>query len=371
MPSAPRFLSAEFMYRPRPTEPRARRVFDYALAARLSELSRYPDAAVLLICDREATAASLAHLPADYPRLAFSTAFANPPPLPPAPHDPYGETPARCGWPDPSAWRRYALTDRWARISYALAAVSALPADGRLIMPAHDAVWGAGLLERLAQLGDSHGQNGLPAAVSPATPYQHSAVPGAEAPAEIIAALNAAFAGLAPDLEGDAGAPFQAFWGKMGIIPFGLAAEILRRAETFVWEDDLEIDRVIREAGYGVFCQWIDDPALYRQVLPVFDRAGLKAVIERTLHYSLNIPGDASQLTRPLAAAELQRRQRDPQFALAYALAQAVIAECRAEIDARLARCGQSWVDWGAYRYVVRVGDPLVQVWRYEHGMVY
>ena len=36
----------------------------------------------------------------------------------------------------------------------------------------------------------------------------------------------------------------------------------------------------------------------------------------------------------------------------------------------RLGRYGLSWVDWGTYRYVVRVGDPLVQVWKYEGGMV-
>ncbi len=370
MSGLPHFLSAEFMYRPRPIDPRARRVFDFALAARLSELSRYADAGVLLICNSEATAESLTHLAAEYPRLAFETALVNPLPLPPATRDPYGDTPVRCQWPDPQAWRRYAQTDRWARIGFALEYGRRLDSSSYLIMPAHDAVWGEELLAMLVRLSETDAQNGLPAAVSPYSPQHHSAVPGADIPPDIIDALNAAFARLSFNSDPCDDEHYQAFWGKMGLIPFGMCGEILRRAETFVWEDDLEIDRVIREAGYAVRCRWVDDPALYRQALPVFDLAGLKAVIERTLHYSLNIPGDSSILTRPLDAPGRLRQQLNPRFARGYALSQAVIAECRAEIDARLERFGQSWVDWGAYRYVVRVGDPLVQVWKYERPML-
>jgi hypothetical protein len=156
----------------------------------------------------------------------------------------------------------------------------------------------------------------------------------------------------------------------MGMIPFAMCAEILRRADMLVWEDDLEIDRVIREAGYDVRCLWADDPNLYRQALPVFDRAGLRAVIERTLHYSLSIPGDTSLLTRPLDALGQFRRQLDPPFAWGLALSEAITAECKAEIAQRLERYGASWVDWGAYRYVARVGDPVVQVWKTQSDML-
>ncbi len=370
MVHSPHLISAEFMYRPRPTEARARRVFDYTLAARLSELSRYDSAGVLLICDSPATADNLAHLPAEYPRLDFQTALVNPQPLSPAKNDAYANTPTRCGWPDPAHWRRYDLTDRWARITYALDYVGKQSDISFLIMPAHDAVWGDGLLARLAGLSERHAQNGLPAAVSPYSPVHHSPVPGADIPPDVIDALNAAFGRDSLLCWRLARGQYQAFWGKMGMIPFGMCGDILKRAETFVWEDDLEIDRVIREAGYAARAQWIGNPAIYRQALPLFDRAGLKAVIERTLHYSLNIPGDDSVLTRPLDRIGRAHKAISPRFAHAVALAEAVTAECRAEIDARLERCGQSWVDWGAYRYVVRVGDPLVQVWKYERAML-
>lgn len=357
------------MYRSRPTDPRARRVFDFTLASRLNELSRCSDAAVLLICDGEATAASLAHLAAEYPRLTFETAFVNPEPLPSSPRDAYADTPVRCEWPSPLAWRRYTMTDRWARITYALDAASQ-QTNGYLIMPAHDAVWGAGLLATLERLSQRHARSGLPAAVSPYSPQHHSPVPGAEIPSEIIDALNAGFARDSLLRWRLARGDYQAFWGKMGMISFGMCGEIRRRAETFVWEDDLEIDRVIREAGFAACCQWVGSPALYRQALPVFDRAGLKAVIERTLHYSLNIPGDSSILARPLDVPGRLRRRLNPRFANALALSESLTAECRGEIDARLSRFGQSWVDWGAYRYVVRVGDPLVQVWKYDRAML-
>ncbi|MCC6805703.1 MAG: hypothetical protein IT319_22670 [Anaerolineae bacterium] len=357
-----RLVSAEFMYKPRPAEPRARRVFDYALVSRLNELSQHQPAAVVLICDSEATAASFADLPAAYPHLRFAAVAANPELV----ADTRSDTPARCGWDDPDGWHRYNLTDRWARILCALEIARQIPAPGWLIMPAHDAVWGRGLLRLLMGISEGGAQNGLPAAVSPYTPYQHSAVPGADIPHEIIAALNAAFgrdSGLRWRLRSG---NYQAFWGKTGLLPFGMSDTVLRSADKASWEDDLEIDRVLHDAGFGARCRWVGNPSLYRQALPVFDRAGLRAVIDRTLHYSLPIPGDTSLLTRPLDALGKLRRLLDPGFARALALSEAITAECQAEIAGRLARYGMSWVDWGAYRYVAQVGDPHVQVWRYQ-----
>lgn len=363
-----RLLSAEFMYKPRPSEPRERRVFDFTLASRLAELSRYDGAAVLLLCNSQTTLDSLAHLPGDYPRLHFVTAIVNPEPLPASQPDPYARTPLDCDWNEPERWQRYNLTDRWARIRFALDVAAQRQQPGTLIMPAHDAVWGHGLLETLVRFSGHHARNGVPAAVSPYSRYHHSAVPGVDIPQPIIDALNAAFdrdSSLRRRLrEGR----YQAFWGKMGMIPFAMCGEILRRVETMVWEDDLEIDRVIREAGFAAHALWVGSPSLFRHALPVFDRASLKAVIERTLHYSLPIPGrfpgEKSQLNQPLDLPARLRTLFSPRFARAVALSETIIAECNANIAARVKRCGASWVDWGAYRYAVRVGDPLVQVWK-------
>ncbi len=237
-------------------------------------------------------------------------------------------------------------------------------------MPAHDAVWGRDLLARLVALSEGHERNGLPAAVSPYTYYQHSVVPDLLIDPLLIDAVNAAFnreSRLRWRLRSDR---YQAFWGKMGMIPFGMCGALRDQVETMVWEDDLEIDRAIRARGYAAVCRWIDNPALYRQTLPLFDRAGLRALIDRTLHYSLSIPGDSSLVSQPLDFWNRLRRRIDPRYARALALSEAVTAECKIEIAARLDRCGASWVDWGAYRYVARVGDPLVQVWKYEGGML-
>ena len=364
-----RFINAEFMFRPRPQEARARRVFDFALYSRLTELSSSGSAAVLLICDSQTTSDSLADLPSLYPRLTFVNAHVNPVPITPSLRDAYADTPAQAEWIDPPRWRRYELTDRWARIQFALEVASLLRYPGSLIMPAHDAVWGRGLLVMLTHLSERYAKNGLPAAVSPYPRDQHSTVPGLDIPLEAIDVLNAAFSRdswLRWRLQSG---KYQAFWGKMGMLPFGMCGDVLRRAETMVWEDDLEIDRVIRESGYGLACR-MTQPALYRQALPVFDRAGVRAVIERTLHYSLNIPGETSLLTRPLDQIGQLRKLLNPRFAQALSLADTITAECQAEINQRLSCYGLSWVDWGAYRYAVRVGDPQVQVWKYEGGMV-
>src|SRR5690349_5701845 len=106
------FVSAEFMYRPRPKEPHARQVFDFALNSRLTELSRYHDSAVLLICNSQATIESFADLAFAYPRLQFVSAIVNPSPVAYSSRDSYTETPIRGEWVDPSQWRRYDLTDR-------------------------------------------------------------------------------------------------------------------------------------------------------------------------------------------------------------------------------------------------------------------
>lgn len=365
-----RLVCAELMYKPRPDEPRARHVFDFTLQSRLSELCRYDDSAVVFVCDSAATADSLAHLRAVFPQLPMLAAIANPEPLPASPNDPYRETPTRCGWHNPQGWRRCNLTDRWTRILFALNVVKQLPHSGYLILPAHDAVWGRGLLDLLMRFSERHAANGIPAAVSPYTYYQHSRVPGVEIPRLIIDALNAAFARDSRLRWRFRSGRYQAYWGKMGMIPFVMCGELVRRAETMVWEDDLEIDRALREAGYSVRTRWIDNPALYRQALPVFDRDGLRAVINRTLHYSLNIPGktygETSVLNLPLDRFGRLRRRIDPRFARALALSEAITAECMAGIAERIRSCGASWVDWGAYRYAVRVGDPLVQVWKYD-----
>ncbi len=363
-----RFVSAELMYLPRPAAARERRVFDFTLASRLEELSRYERAAVVFVCDSPATADSLAHLPGTFPHLLLLAVEANPAPLPAGTPDAYAATPLVCGWNTPDRWRRYNLTDRWARLRAALDLARQLDTPGWLILPAHDAVWGRGLLARLVRLGEQHARNGQPAAVSPYTPYQHFPVPGVDIPRDVIDALNAAFARDSWRRWRFRSEGYQAFWGKMGLLPFGLCDTLLQRSETMVWEDDLEFDRVIREAGYAARALWVGSPALYHQSPPVFDHDGLRAVIDRTLHYSLCIPGAfpaaKSDLNRPLDTPARLRAAVSPRFARAVALSERLIADCNATIAARVDRCGASWVDWGAYRYVAQVGDPLVQVWK-------
>jgi len=368
-------ISAEFIFQPRPTEPRARQVFDFALRSRLAELSRTQGAAALLIGRDEAALASLTPLMEDYRLLPVVAAVANPTPIYPAEPDPYARTPWLGAWETPADWWRYDLTDRWARILFALDVARRLEGPGYLVMPANDAVWGSGLLRLLADFSRRHARAGVPAAVSPYTPWQHSPAPGVEIDPLIITALNAGFerntSSMRQRVTSGVG---QAFWGKMSLLPFVMAETVRRNVETMVWEDDLEIDRVLKEAGFAVACRWVDQRALYSQALPVFDRAGLRRVFERTLHYSLVIPGatpaGTSLLNQPLGDAQRLRRQVSRRYDAAVALSEAVIAECHAAIAGRLERYGMSWVDWGAYRYVVRVGDPLVQVWNYPSNLI-
>lgn len=367
-----RWISAEFIYKPRPSGGRERQVFDFTLASRLTELSQYADAAVVFLCGSETAADSLRYLRDRYPRLRMLSMVVNPEPV--SGDDPYAATPLNCDWPSPKRWQRYTLTDRWARIQAALEMVSDLAQPGYLIMPAHDAVWGNDLLAKLAQFSERHAQNGHPAAVSPYTPYQHSPVPGADIPPDIIQVVNAAFDRDSWLRWRFRSGQYQSFWGKMGLIPFSLCATVRRDAETMVWEDDLEIDRALRAAGYATRTLYTTNPALYRQALPVFDRDGAKAVIERTLHYSLSIPGTfpgaKSQFHQPVDFIGRLRRRLNPGYTHAAAQSETLIAECTTAAAVRIERYGASWVDWGAYRYVVRVGDPLVQVWKWGEPML-
>lgn len=362
-----RYVDAEFMYKPRSAGKRERIVFDYSLNSRLAQLDSQD--AVLFFCDSQQTIDSLKSFQDHYPHLQMVAVIVNPSIWKGATND----TPRRLNWEKPESWRRYAMTDRWARIDFALHLASLIPSPGYLIMPAHDSVWGKGLLQRLSYLSELYRQKGLPAAVSPYTYWQHSPVPGADIPQDIIDIINTAFGR-------DTLFPWkirldrvQAFWGKMGMMPFAMCAAVRNQIEKTVWEDDLEIDSAIRQLGYGVHCWWVGDKSVYRQAPPVFDRDGLRKVIERTLHYSLNIPGSiigASTLNFPLDTIGQIRRRINPIFARNNAEAEALIADCNEAIQARLQQYGASWVDWGEYRYVMRLGDPAVEVWKRESILV-
>jgi hypothetical protein len=417
-----RFLVAEFMYRPRPAESRARAVFDYAWRSRLAQLDARD--CVLLLCDSPVTLESLQPVLADYPQLRVAWAVVNP--LPVADSIP-PDLPHRLGWTLPDAWQRVSMTDRWARIRWALAAGEAVRSSqftvhsyglagtryqvsgisqrsavsgqrsaksqeplaisyqlsavsgqlsavsdqplakshqpsAILIMPAHDAVWGVGLLAYLVRV------MGAGVAVSPVTYHQHSAVPGVATDPALIDLLNAAFGR-------DALLPWklwrgqmQGFWGKMSLLRLEVCGLLLGQVQPCAFEDDLAIDSALNAMGTPARGVYIHDPRRYRQALPVFERADARQVIERTLHYSLNIPGEAgagSSLAQPLGPLG-RLRGLHPRQRRADQAAEALVAECLTAIRERLARYGLSWVDWGAYRYVVRVGDPCVEVWKRE-----
>jgi hypothetical protein len=153
-----------------------------------------------------------------------------------------------------------------------------------------------------------------------------------------------------------------------------MASTLLARAERRVWEDDLELDSVIRDAGYTAKCIWIDNPRQYRQALPVFDQNDIRAVFERTLHYSMHIPGEFADkrnlLHLPLDWWGNMRKSISPRFKEAITVGDSLIEEITESLNKRLNTIGFSWVDWGDYRHVVRVGDPFVQVWKCESDMV-
>src|SRR5690606_28892207 len=193
--------------------------------------SRCDDAALVLICDSAATVASFAHLRDQHPTLTIAAAITNPQPITAA-TDAYAGTPERCGWDDPAAWRRYDLTDRWARIDFALALAETLGGAGYLLMPAHDAVWGRGLLARLIAESERHAANGMPAAVSPYSPLHHSPVPGVDIDPAVIDAINAAWARDSRLRQRLNEGRYQAFWGKTGMLPLGMCGDVRRRVET-------------------------------------------------------------------------------------------------------------------------------------------
>ena len=354
------FIDAEFMYRPRPETDRERIVFDFTLRSRLAALGQ--DDAVVFICDSQTTIDSLQIFETQFPHLLMLTIITNPLPF----KGKSGSTPFDLKWEMPHRWERMQTTDRWARIDTALHIGSLMNQAGYLLMPAHDAVWGKSLLPQLERLSHSYANNSLPAAVSPYTYYQHSAVTGADIPDDIINLMNTAFSrhtGFRWKIQRD---QVQAFWGKMSMTPLGICGAIRANAEQTLWEDDLDIDRIIRELGYGLRCLWVNDPSFYRQAPPVFDRSGIRKVIERTLHYSLHIPDErvgGSSLNVPLDWLGQLRQVVSPRFRRYNPEAEKMIADCANEIGKRLEIFGASWVDWGAYRYVVRVRDPVTEVW--------
>ncbi len=355
------FIDAEFTYRPRPAIPREQIVFDSTLRSRLTALNQ--NDAVVFICDSQATIESLQSLEAKFPHLLMLATITNPLPF----KGKSGSTPFDLKWETPDTWERLQTTDRWARIDTALHIGSVMKQSGYLLMPAHDAVWGENLLSQLEDFSHYYAKGNLPAAVSPYTYHQHSTVAGADIPDDVIGLMNTALsrdAWFRWKIKRD---KLQAFWGKMSMTPFEMCGAITANTEQTLWEDDLDIDRIIRELGYGVRCMWVDDPLIYRQAPPVFDRAGVQKVIERTLHYSLHIPDErvgGSSLNVPLDWLGQLRQIVSPRFSRYNAEAEKMIAECADEIGKRLENFGASWVDWGAYRYVVRVRDPVVEIWR-------
>lgn len=370
-----RYIDAEFMYKPRPEHGREQIVFDYALRSRLGQLSA--DDAVLFVCNSQQTIDSLAQFQREFPNLVMVSTVINPMPMQ-MQLEPQrrggcrdktetGDTPNRLGWEQPGQWQQMQTTDRWARVELALRVGGMMESAGYLVMPAQDAVWGQDLLPHLTRFSQRYAKRGLPVAVSPYTYHQHSAMPGTGIPQDIIDLLNTA---LSRDTLFPLKIRFdrvQAFWGKMNLTPFGMCQAILDNVDKSMWEDDLEIDRVIREQGYGLRCQWINNSQLYRQALPVFDYSGVGKVIERMLHYSLHIPGEpvgGSHLNMPLDWAGKIRKIISPRFRHYNAQSEALIAECTADIATRLREFGASWLDWGAYRQVVRVGHPAVEVWK-------
>jgi len=354
------FVDAEFMYRPRSETSREQIVFDYTLRSRLGALGQ--DDAAVFICDSQATIDSLYAFEVEFPQVLMVATLTNPLPY----KGKSGSTPLELKWGNPNQWQRVQTTDRWARIDVALEIGGLMNQAGYLLMPAHDAVWGDNLLIQLERFSQHFAKNGLPAAVSPYTYYQHSAVAEAAIPDDIIHLMNTVFSRdswFKWKIQRD---EVQAFWGKMSMTPFGLCGAIRSNTEQTLWEDDLDIDRTLRDLGYGVRCMWVNNPAVYGQGPPVFNRDGVRKVIERTLHYSLHIPDErvgGSSLNVPLDWLGRLRAIISPRFRHYNSEAEMLIASCAAEIGKRLDTFGASWVDWGAYRYVVCVRDPVVEVW--------
>jgi len=352
-----RRIVVEMMYRPRLTASPAQIIFDYALRSRLRALDPATDA-VLISVNSPVTLDSLMPILGEFPALTIATQIVNPPLY----SGISNTTPSACGWPTPDQWTRYQYSDRWARLAAAFVLADRLPAHSALIFPAHDAIWGNRLLDRLSAWSTRYARDGRSAAISPLSFYRQSAVPGASIPAAMIDLTNVAFNRDPLFAFRLRQGTMQGFWGKTGLIPVHVCTALRSVVDRTFLEDDSEIDRAIRVTGGISRAVWIRDPKMYRQALPIFTEADLRRVIERTLHYSL--PAGNSYL---LAAPDRALRAviaLNPRYRRCWTRAARIIAEANAAIVARVDRYGASWFDWGAYRYVVRVGDPEAEVWR-------
>jgi hypothetical protein len=336
------------MYRPRPADEQARTVFDYALHARLNTLCEHDT--LLLVCNSENTRTSVQPLLDDFPQIHITHAVVNP-----QPRITQADTPTRCKWYMPNQWQQMNMSDRWARILFALRAARQMQIDC-LVMPAHDAVYTRAALDAgLQRAGDRP--------FSLTTAHTHSVMSDNNIIVDIIDLHNAVFdrEPLVRVCENGG----QGFWGKLGVIPATLCAALANAVDTHTWEDDLEIDRVLMEMSSPALCIPIHNPTDYRLCPPIFDRDGVRRVVERHLHYSLKIPGEhRSALHAAPSAESMQRAKSDPRYARLLAEADALITECETEMRARVARYGVSWVDWGAYRYVAAPRNPQVEVWK-------
>lgn len=358
-----RLIVAEFMYKPRPAEPRRQAVFDYAFNQRMQALKGLDTpAAVVLICADEGVVASLQPLINDVSSIIVNAVIVNPPLSSVAAAS---STPHDCGWPTPDRWQALQYSDRWARITAALTLGHLLEwSVDYICMPAHDAVYSSGLLQKLIERSRAASIHGVPAAISPYTPFQHSAVPSIAINAAAIHLLNAAFNRDPMFMQQIMTGNSQGFWGKMGLLPGAVCGALLAAVDRDAWEDDLELERALQDLGYGVTCWWESDPRDYRLAPPVFTRSDVRRVIERTLHYSLKIPGRSSAMTMPLTYAEQRRRAVNPTARFWGRQAEALIEACYDEMMGRVRLHGCSWVDWGDYRYVARPRDPAVEVWK-------
>lgn len=355
------FLHAEFMYKPRPAQHDAhgRKLFDVNLSTRLG-CHRAGDTAIF-ICDSNDTFTSLVPILERRPFMQIEHVIVNP-----QLRAMQADTPALCAWDSPNGWRQMDMSDRWARILVALRRAAEMPGDGYLVMPAHEVVYRRGLFDRLFSLAEGNrSATGKWHAVSP---IEHMHYLRGEASREpetsLFNVFTAAFDREMLDGVCEGG---QGFWGKMGIIPFAVCGDLAQVVATSAWEDDLEIDRVLHELGHGTACVKVPRSLYHLQYGAAFfqNPGSVRETILRHLHYSLKIPGDKpSALQSAPSQRSIYRARKDEGYARALEAADALIAECDAEMRARVALYGCSWVDWGAYRYVARPRDPEVEVWK-------
>jgi hypothetical protein len=359
-----RVLAVEFLYQPLPSAGMAAVALREAMHTRLRTLTGDDALLWLLAANDTAAYEQVRAFARAYPTVPTYYRFVDP-----AVYAPEPALAATLGWDDPQVrYHRVNMSDRWARLQAALELGAALGVSTRgwLLLPALDAVFGDGLLERMLLLSEHYQIDGIPAAISPFTPYQHAPVRGLEIDPHIIDAYNLAFDRDPATRWLIERGEFQQFWGKCGLLPYAMCETVLREADTGVWEDDREISRVLRDAGYSAHCWWEDDPLVYHQAPPVFSEHDLYTVLVRYLHYSLNIPFGSgkprSMLNEPVPEAELARRQSRENLWEAHLLAERLIERGNRLVIDRVKRFGASWVDWGRYRYLATVGQPHVDV---------